>query len=309
MSKLNSSIAFVLLVSIFLLSLLFASYQTKDLWIILFFIVLTTSTAITTIRLFNNQAFGTKLNEYPKAMLAVVIGALATFYLAKFGMSAVLASALIGIGGSLLFKRYEIEIFTGSFVGMSSIVFFNDGGILAASVISAVAYLMGKNVFVGIGGKLGSSAFIGTLLVAFLAGVDVVNFDNALINTSLPIWFIVIALIVSAIASIVTNQMAQRWFKGSTVLGSSVAGILGYLLSLSFGGLGGLFAGTIYAATFAGMSQNKVLKSPLFFAIAGSITAVIFLASSTYFLGLGGKMGTSAFIGVLATVIIIRKTK
>jgi hypothetical protein len=103
--------------------------------------------------------------------------------------------------------------------------------------------------------------------------------------------------------------MAQRWFKGSTVLGSSVAGILGYLLSLSFGGLGGLFAGTIYAATFAGMSQNKVLKSPLFFAIAGSITAVIFLASSTYFLGLGGKMGTSAFIGVLATVIIIRKTK
>jgi hypothetical protein len=308
MSRLNSSIAFVLLVSVFLLSLLFASYQTKDLWIIFFFIVLTTSTSITTIQLFKTQALGTKLIEYPKSVLAVVIGALATFYLAKFGMSAVLASALIGIGGSLLLKRYEIEIFTGSFVGMSSIVFFTYGGVLAASMIAAVVYLMGKNVFVGIGGKLGSSAFVGTLIVALLMGIDVYTFEIAFINTALPLWFIVITMIISATASVATNQMAQRWFKGSTVLGSSVTGVLGYLLSLSFGGLGGLFAGSIFAASFAGMSQNKVLKSPQYFMIAGAITAILFLASSTYFLGLGGKMGTSAFIGVIATLIFIKKT-
>jgi hypothetical protein len=308
MSRLNSSFAFVILVIVFVLSLLFGSYQTGNLWISLFFVVLSISIAITTIKLLSHQAFGAGWKEYPKATLAVMLGALATFYLAKTGMSAVLASALIGIGGSLLLKRYEIEIFTGSFVGMSSIAFFADSTILMASLIASIAYLMGKSVFVGIGGKLGSSAFIGSLLVALLMGVDVYNFDIALINTTIPSWFIVSTLIASAIASALTQHLAQHWFKGSTVLGSSIAGILGYLISLSFGGLGVLFAGTIYAATFAGMSQIKVLKSPLFFAIAGGITAIIFLASSNYFLGLGGKMGTSAFIGVIATLILIKKT-
>ena len=93
------------------------------------------------------------------------------------------------------------------------------------------------------------------------------------------------------------------------MLGSSVVGILGYILSLVFGTYSGLFAGTIFAASFAGMSQIKVLKNPRYFAIAGLMTAIIFLASSTYFLGLGGKMGTSAFIGVLATLILIKNTR
>jgi hypothetical protein len=308
MSKINSSIAFVLLVCVFLLSLLFGSYQTDILWISIFFIILSISVVFATFRQISIQAFGAEWKEYPKSILVVVIGALATFYLAKAGMSAVLASSLIGIVGSWLFKRYEIEIFTGSFVGMSSVIFFTDSGIIIASLIASIAYLMGKNVFVGIGGKLGSSAFIGTLLVALFVGVDVWNLDIAMINTSLPLWFVVITLLFSALASVATSQLAQRYFKGSVVLGSSVVGILGYIISLSIGTFSGLFAGTIFAASFAGMSQIKVLKNPLYFAIAGLFTAIIFLASSTYFLGLGGKMGTSAFIGVLATLILIKKT-
>ncbi len=308
MSKINSSIAFVLLVFVFLLSLLFGSYQSDTLWISIFFIILSISVVFSTYRQISIQAFGVEWKEYPKSILFVVLGAIATFYLAKAGMSAVLASSLIGIAGSWVFKRYEIEIFTGSFVGMSSVIFFTAGGVVFASLIAAVAYLMGKNVFVGIGGKLGSSAFIGTVFVALFSGVDVWNFDIAMINTSLPIWFVAITLLFSALASVATSQLAHRYFKGSVVIGSSVVGILGYILSLAFGFYSGLFAGTIFAASFAGMSQIKVLKNPLYFAIAGLITAIIILASSTYFLGLGGKMGTSAFIGVLATLILIKKT-
>jgi hypothetical protein len=255
------------------------------------------------------QSFGAKWNEYPKSILMIVIGAFVTFYLAKFQMSTVLASSLVGIFGSLLLKRYEIEIFTGSFVGMSSVVLFSDIGILIASVIAAVIYLSGKNVFVGIGGKLGSSAFFATALVALAVGKDVWNLDISVINTTLPFWFYVVSAVLSAFASVMTHQIAQRYLKGSVVLGSSIVGALGYALSFAFGSLGGLFAGTIFAASFAGMSQKKILKSPLYFAIAGMFTAIIFLASSTYFLGLGGKMGTSAFIAVLAATVLIKDNK
>jgi hypothetical protein len=309
MSRLNSSIIFLLFVCVFLFSLLFASYQTDILLITLFFIFLSASVVISSVRILSVQAFGAQWKDYPIPVLAIVIGAIATFYLAKSGMSAVFASSLVGIAGSLLFRRYEIEVFTGSFVGMSSIIFFTDVGIVLAALIASLVYLMGKNVFVGIGGKLGTSAFAGTLSVALLLNVDVYTLDIAYINTTLPFWFILGTLIASAMASMLTNQLAQRWFKGSTVLGSSFIGILGYLLSLVLGAYSGLFAGTIFAASFAGMSQNKVLKSPQYFMIAGAITAILFLASSTYFLGLGGKMGTSAFIGVIATLILIKKTK
>lgn len=308
MSRLNSSIVFLLLVCVFLFSLLFASYQTDILLITLFLIFLSASVVISSIKILSVQAFGAQWKEYPKPVLAIVIGAIATFYLAKSGMSAVLASSLVGVAGSLLFKRYEIEVFTGSFVGMSSIIFFTDFGIVLAALIASLVYLMGKNVFVGIGGKLGTSAFAGTLSVALLLNIDVYTLDIAYINTTLPFWFIVSTLIASAMASMLTNQLAQRWFKGSTVLGSSVIGIMGYLLSLVLGAYSGLFAGTIFAASFAGMSQNKALKSPQYFMIAGAITAILFLVSSTYFLGLGGKMGTSAFIGVIATMIFIKET-
>lgn len=308
MPKINSSIAFALLVCMFLLSLLFASYQTDILWIAVFFAVLSTSAVISSFKLLSIQACGVEWKKYPKSILAVSVGAITTFYLVKMGLSAVLASSLVGIVGSLLIKHYETEIFTGSFVGMSSVFFFSDGGILVASLIASIAYLMGKNVFIGIGGKLGSSAFIGTLLVALFAGADVWNLDIAIINTALPQWFFILSVMVSALASVMTYQLAQLYFKGSVVIGSSVVGIFGYVLSLFFGPLSGLFAGTIFAASFAGMSQIKVLKNPLYFAIAGLMTAIIFLASSTYFLGLGGKMGTSAFIGVLATCAFIKRT-
>lgn len=309
MSRLNSSLVFVLLVCIYLLSLLYASYQTGILWIAAFFIVLSTSALFSLFKRLTVQAFGVEWREYPIAILAIIIGALSTFYFAKFGsISAVLASSLVGILGSLLFRRYEIEIFTGSFVGMSSIIIFSDSGIIFASLIASITYLMGKNVFVGIGGKLGSSAFIGTLSVALFFGVNVWNLDIVAINTTLPLWFVTVCCLVSALASVATSQLAQRHFKGSVVLGSSVVGILGYVLSLTFGIYSGLFAGTIFAASFAGMSQIKILKNPLYFAIAGLITATIFLGSSTFLLGLGGKMGTSAFIGVLATCVLIKRT-
>jgi hypothetical protein len=219
MSRLNSSIAFVILISIYIISLLFSAYQAGNLWVSLFFIILSISITVATVKTMSLQSFGAKWNEYPISVLMIVIGALITFNLVKFQMSAVLASSIVGIFGSLILKRYEIEIFTGSFVGMSSVVLFSDIGILVASIIAAVIYLSGKNVFVGIGGKLGSSAFIGTSLVALAVGKNVWNLDISVINTSLPLWFYVVSAVLSALASIMTHQIAQRYLKGSVVLG------------------------------------------------------------------------------------------
>ncbi len=285
-----------------------ASIRTNIGWMLVIIALLTSSISVSVYSLIKQKSQQPSLKGTMIPILKVIIGAFTTFYLVKSGFSAVLASGLIGILGSVLFKRYEVEIFTGSFVGMSSIVFFNDLGLLFAALIAAVVYLLGKTVFVGIGGKLGSSAFAGTLIMAYLLGVDPLSLNILFINTSLPMWYISMTLACGAIASLITYWVSKYWFRGSTVMGSSVIGIVGYVGSLLIGSMGPLFAGTIYAATFAGMSQEKVLKNPHFFAIAGLITAILFLSSSNYLLGLGGKMGMSAFIGVIATLPLIKKT-
>ncbi len=306
MSRFNSALAFVFLIILYMFALLIAAARTN---IILMpvILILCVSVFFSTHRQNKTTPSDVTLPNTLIPSLAVALGAFSTFYLVKSGLSAVLASGLIGILGSVLFKRYEVEIFTGSFVGMSSVVLFNDVGLMFASLIAYLVYFFGKKVFVGIGGKLGSSAFAGTVITAVLLGVNPLMPDTVFINTSLPGWLISITLISGSLACVITYLVSKHWFKGSTVIGSSLIGIVGYFGSLLLGSFGPLFAGTIYAATFAGMSQEKVLKNPRFFAIAGLITSILFLLSSNYFLGLGGKMGLSAFIGVIGTLPLIKK--
>ena len=82
MSRLNSSIVFVILILVFILTLLVSAYQTGILWISIFFIILSVSIISATIKIMTFQSFGVKWDEYPKSILMIVIGAFITFYLA-----------------------------------------------------------------------------------------------------------------------------------------------------------------------------------------------------------------------------------
>lgn len=67
----------------------------------------------------------------------------------------------------LLFAQFPI--FCGSFVGMTSPVFFTGSlELLLASIIAAILYIYVKNHFIGFGGKLGSIAFVAVLIIILL---------------------------------------------------------------------------------------------------------------------------------------------
>ncbi len=60
----------------------------------------------------------------------------------------------------------------------------------------------------------------------------------------------------------------------------------------------------IYCGAFVGMSSTEISPSITFAIAAGSITGILYMLSKNLFLGLGGKLGTIAFIGVAVVYLI-----
>lgn len=111
-----------------------------------------------------------------KEILAVLIGAVATFYLTQAPhMNAVLASAVVGFTISFapnFFPKIEDikdlppAVYCGSFVGMSSeLVLDNIWLLVNAGLVSGFIFSYSKTAMHGFGGKLGTIAFVGVLIV------------------------------------------------------------------------------------------------------------------------------------------------
>ncbi len=106
-------------------------------------------------------------------------GAAATSYLQrKYGVTAVVASSLVGLLGATigsLFSdtRFPAAVFTGSFAGMTAAAVAPLGTIALAGAGSGFLYalVMGFDVFRGYGGRMGAVAFISTSLVLRMAGI------------------------------------------------------------------------------------------------------------------------------------------
>ena len=60
----------------------------------------------------------------------------------------------------------------------------------------------------------------------------------------------------------------------------------------------------IYCGAFVGMSSATILPSISFVIIAGTLAGLFFLLSNNLFSGVGGKLGTIAFGGVVITSLI-----
>ena len=100
-------------------------------------------------------------------------GAIATYYLQKIGLNAVIASCIVGLVGALIgyfFKTEDITyvIFAGSFVGMTAISITSLPIICIAGTLCGVLYLFTENHFIGYGGKLGAIAFVSLIIVSSL---------------------------------------------------------------------------------------------------------------------------------------------
>jgi hypothetical protein len=71
----------------------------------------------------------------------------------------------------LVIPDYAVPAYCGSFVGMTSIqLLFSHGELALAVVIAAVIYVLTACTFAGIGGKLGTIAFAGSMITALGLG-------------------------------------------------------------------------------------------------------------------------------------------
>ncbi len=114
----------------------------------------------------------------------VVLGGISTYFLnVEFNTGVVIASALVGTIASFIpfsKKIYNHEIideipkaiYCGSFIGMTApLIAQGYSFIFGAGIVGGILYVLSKNTFIGVGGKLGTVAFGGvvlTFLILFL---------------------------------------------------------------------------------------------------------------------------------------------
>lgn len=102
----------------------------------------------------------------------VFFGSFATFGLRALGWDTVIATAVVGLSGGLLeyafrtnalFRQIPSAIYCGAFIAMTNLT--NDPGfILLSSVFTCFLFFLSKSILHGIGGKLGTMAFIGVVM-------------------------------------------------------------------------------------------------------------------------------------------------
>jgi hypothetical protein len=117
--------------------------------------------------------------EHILVALWIPAGALITFYLNHFlNFGPVLSAAIVGTAASFIpnfrkqshyLQQIPAAMYCGAFIGMSSAgVAPNFLFITTASIFTALLLIISKNLFAGVGGKLGTLAFAGVVITSFL---------------------------------------------------------------------------------------------------------------------------------------------
>ena len=107
-----------------------------------------------------------------KLFIAVLLGALLTYLLHFLVGCPVLAAGIIGLLAALLVKPYQVPIYTGAFVGMSSSLVFGFWPFILAALLASIVFVLVQPMFNGYGGKLGTIALSGasvSVIVVFTA--------------------------------------------------------------------------------------------------------------------------------------------
>jgi hypothetical protein len=238
-----------------------------------------------------------KLPPLLPTCLAVSLGSCVTVFLAvQAGIGAVLASSVVGALAAVCFPKYAAAAFCGSFVGMLCPVSFPMWYHLAiATAVSALLFWAGSSVLVGFGGKLGTTAFVGTVTAAWLTGAP-------LQEAPLPgLYLGLLILLVAGLSSAAAYVLHVRCKLGP-VLGSSIVGLCaGVLLPLlPLGSYGSPLVVVAFCASFAGMSNVERVPTEAHALLAGLLAGGVFVFAMPSLGGAGGKLGTIAFVATLA---------
>jgi len=229
-------------------------------------------------------------------VLCIVAGALVTFTLSvNFALGPVVAAGLVGVCAAAFFRRHDVPIYCGAFVGMvSENLLPSHWHVLLASSISAAVFLISKSVFNGFGGKLGTIALIGCTAAALLT-------DRPFIVRSVPGWDAGVYLFLYSVLGVLLTYVLNVRFNHSPVMSSGIVGLAGgLLLPILHPDFGSSLASMVICASFAGMSSKERVPNELYAVLIGLICALVFIYSAPHFGGAGGKLGTIAFGSVMA---------
>lgn len=212
-----------------------------------------------------------------------------------FSVSTVITSTAVGILGYLLFKKYSMAIYCGSFAGMTSSLILNHYEIIVLAILCAFVYLFIKTILNGYGGRLGTIAFVSTTIVVILF-----NKTEILPSDTYNIWLI----IVFSILGVIIPYLIQRKLNQSSLISSAVPSLLIGLVSLIYPSML-IYSGIFFTASFAGMSSKSIIPNLYSALSVGIILSIIFFAFFNFYNGFGGKMGLSALISVIIYVALI----
>ncbi|ESS04298.1 MAG: hypothetical protein A07HR67_01288, partial [uncultured archaeon A07HR67] len=185
--------------------------------------------------------------------------------------------------------------YCGSFVGMTTPAGGADlPAVTVAGAVAAVVFVAAKGAFDGVGGKLGTTAFVGCLAVAGFGGLSPGNGSPSETGAAAAL------VAVAAVAAVATFLVSVRLGHGP-VVGSAVVGLVAGVVAPPVVPAGDAVAAVAFCASFAGMATPERIPGLGAMLLAGATAGAIFVGAAAAFVGVGGKLGTIAFVACLVT--------
>lgn len=236
-------------------------------------------------------------------LLAVVSGTLVTFgSVTELGLSPIVAASFVGVIAAIAFRSVAVPVYCGAFVGMTSPALFGSFWFAGlAALLSGLLFAIAHPLFHGVGGKLGTTAFVGVTMVVLATAA---SFQNA----PLPGQFEFLQAVgLAALGAGITFSIHTRTV-ASPVLASGLVGLGGGLgVPVIFEGRVTLQAAAIYSASFAGMTDPRRIPNVWWIGVTGTGVGIVVVYTSPFLGGSGGKLGTIAFGSCLGIHSILRK--
>ncbi len=228
--------------------------------------------------------------------VSVTFGVFLTYSLVHFfSLNVIISASSVGLLGAIGLKKHQIPIYCGAFAGMVSVVLFSFLEVLILSVICSIIYTLSKTIFNGFGGKLGTIAFLSSLIVHSI-------FQDEFITVQID--FNIFILILVTTFSVLLTFYLQHLLKISAVLASSLPSLLFAIIFIYFFPNHLDYVVVFFSASFIGMSSKERLPTILSVILSGVILGLIYDVFLELFNGLGGKLGLMAMISVIITTSI-----
>lgn len=246
-------------------------------------------------------------DPHPRPVLLAAAGALVVLALSRGALaSVVLAAALVGCAGALLerlsrgrgpLREAAAPLYCGAFAGMTSeLVLQHPGWVLLAGALAGLLLAVLSNSWRGIGGKLGSTAFLGVVTTCALAGsFGAMGAGAQLHRFSAPEQGLLFAF--ALLSPLVTHALSHRGQLG-VVLGSALPSLVVALLAptpVAAVWLGASFVGMTAPERLAGHPTRSLLAM-------GALFGLFTLGFQPGLAGIGGDLGATAAVSVFAVL-------